>query len=77
MSLKEWTVTYLIDLVFWVWVVRLGGAERLEGTFTSGFLVHIWAPRWSSDGIKLFGYCTLLISTVWFAVGIFYPELRL
>jgi len=73
MSLTELIITYLINLIFWLWVVRWGGAEWLEGTFTSGFFIHIFAPRWSADGIKLFGYGMILISTVLFIVGIFYP----
>jgi len=49
------------------------GAEWLEGTFTSGFLISSFAPRWSADGIKLFGWATLVISTVLFALGLFSP----
>lgn len=76
MSLTELIVTYLINLLFWLWVVRWGGAEWLEGTFTSGSLINIFAPRWSADGIKLFGYGTILISTMLFIVGIFSPDFR-
>ena len=76
MSLTGLIVTYLINLLFWLWVVRWGGAEWLEGTFTSGFLIHFFAPRWSADGIKLFGYGTLFISTLYFLAALFYPELR-
>lgn len=76
MSLTELIVIYLINLVFLLWVVRWGGAEWLEGTLTSGFLIHFFAPRWSADGIKLFGYGTILISTILFIVAIFYPDFR-
>jgi hypothetical protein len=76
MSLTELIVTYLINLVFWLWVVRWGGAEWLEGTFTSGLLINIFAPRWSADGIKLFGYGTILISTILFIIAIFSPDFR-
>ena len=33
MSLTWWIVIYVIDSIFWLWVVRWGGAEILEGTF--------------------------------------------
>ena len=76
MSLTELIVTYSINLVFWLWVVRWGGAEWLEGSFTSGFLIHFFAPRWSADGIKLFGYSAILISTIFFVAALFYPDFR-
>lgn len=77
MTLSQWTILYIIDLLFWLWILHWGGAERLEGTFTSGLLVDIFAPRWSADGIKIFGWCILLGSTVLFIGGLFYPGIRL
>jgi len=76
MSLTPLITTYLIQLVFWLWIVRWGGAEWLEGTFLSGFLVHIFAPRWSADGIKFFGWGAILISSVLFVIAIFFPDFR-
>jgi hypothetical protein len=76
MSLTWWVVTYLADLLFWLWVVRWGGAEKLEGTFSSGFLISILAPQWSEEGIKLFGYGAIVISTVLFVLGIFFADFR-
>lgn len=76
MSLTELIVIYLVNLVFWLWVVRWGGAERLEGTFASGLLVHVFAPRWSAEGIKLFGYTWIVISSVLFVVAVFVPDFR-
>lgn len=76
MSITAWIIFYLIDAIFWLWVVRWGGAEWLEGTLASGFLINIFAPKWSSDGIKLYGYGILGISTVAFIAGLFMPEVR-
>ncbi|BBO88809.1 hypothetical protein [Desulfosarcina ovata] len=76
MSLTELVACYLLNLLFWLWVVRWGGAEWLEGTFASGFLINIFASRWSAEGIKLFGVLTILISTILFLVAIFYPDFR-
>jgi len=72
-----WVFLYLIDLVFWIWVVRLGGAERLEGTLASGCLISIFAPRWSAEGIKAAGWLVIVLSTIWFVIGLFSPSLRL
>ncbi len=56
MSELTWTGTYFLNLLFWLWLIRWGGAERLEGTFTSGLLLSTFAPRWSADGIRLFAW---------------------
>jgi hypothetical protein len=77
MSLGAWVVSYAGDLLFSLWILRWGGAERLEGTFASGFLISGWAPRWDAEGIKLFVLLSLLGTTVWFLVGLFVPEARL
>jgi len=37
---------------FAAWVVFFGGAEWLEGTIKSAFLIHAWAPFWHATGIK-------------------------
>ncbi len=76
MSMTELSIAYFLNLVFWLWIVRWRGAEWLEGTFLSGFLVHIFAPRWSVDGIKLFGWGAIVMSTVMYVAAIFSPELR-
>ena len=76
MALTELIIAYVINLVFWLWIVRWGGAEWLEGTFVSGIFVHIFAPRWSADGIKLFGWGAILISTTLFTVAVFFPDYR-
>ena len=51
----------MIDLISYgaittivIWVIFLGGAEWLEGTITSAFLVHPHAPFWHAPGIKLY-----------------------
>ncbi len=76
MSLIVWITLHFGNTLFWLWVVRWGGAEWLEGTLASGFVINIFAPRWSSDGIKLFGWGILIGDIIWFLVGLFIPEAR-
>ena len=76
MSLTAWLLFYLADVAFLLWVVRWGGAEVLEGTFASGCLISWFAPRWSADGIKVFGWCALVAHTIGFIVGVFWPDFR-
>jgi hypothetical protein len=76
-SLTAWIILYLLELLFWLWIIRWGGAERLEGTFTSGLLISYFAPGWSAEGIKLFAWLTMIAGTVWFIAGLFFPDLRI
>ncbi len=76
MSLTELTTTYLINLLFWLWVNRWGGAKWLEGSLLAGLLVNVFATRWSAEGIKLFGCLWLLITTILFVVALFVPDFR-
>jgi len=71
-----WILSYVVNLLFWLWVVFWGGAERLEGTFASGFIINSLAPNWTSEGIKLFGWLTLAGSTIGFVLGVCCPSLR-
>jgi hypothetical protein len=76
MSLIEWISLFAVELLFWLWIVKWGGAERLEGTFASGFLISILAPSWSAEGIKLFAWLTMIAGSIWFVIGLFYPDIR-
>ncbi len=76
MSIAELLIVYLMQLLFWLWIVKWGGAKRLEGTFTSGFIIHIFAPRWTEDGIKLFGLGMIVTSTILFLLAIFIADFR-
>jgi hypothetical protein len=75
MSLIVWVSIYTVASFFWAWIVFWGGDEFLEGTFASGF-IHILAPRWSADGLRLFAGLSWIGFTVWFLLGVFVPALR-
>ncbi len=76
MSLIPWIVVYALNMLFWLWIVRWGGAERLEGTFSSGLLISVFAPQWSAEGIRVFGYGAIIVSTIVFVLGVFFPDFR-
>jgi hypothetical protein len=71
-----WTAFFFFEVLFWLWIIRWGGAEWLEGTLTSGFIISYFAPTWRAEGIKLFGWLSLIFSTIWFVIGLFEPSLR-
>jgi len=47
-------IFFALSAIFVAWVVYFGGAEWLEGTITSAFVVDRRAPTWSAAGIKLY-----------------------
>ena len=71
-----WIAGYSVETLFAYWICLRGGADWLEGTFTSGFLVNFFAPRWSADGIKLFVGLSWVVATIAFVLGLFSPEVR-
>ena len=36
MTTTAWVVSFILNTLFWLWIARWGGAERLEGTFAWG-----------------------------------------
>ena len=50
------------------WVVFFGGAERLEGTITSAFLIEAPAPLWRAVGIKVYTAISWVGVLIWFWV---------
>lgn len=76
MSIVKWIIAYASDAAFWSWVIFWGGAEILEGTFASGFLISIFAPKLDAEGLKLVGWFFLIGSTIWFLLGFVFPAMR-
>ncbi|MFC1645767.1 hypothetical protein ACFL2Y_01135 [Candidatus Omnitrophota bacterium] len=75
--LIAWLIGYFINVIFFLWIIKWGGAKWLSGRFLSGLLFWPNAPRWDADGIKLFVWLEFIAATIWFVVGIFVPEARL
>ena len=67
-----YVIGWLLNIIFWIWVIFLGGAEWLEGSFLSGLLVWFHAPEWTAEGIKIFGWFALMGSTLWIFIRLFY-----
>lgn len=76
MTTTAWVVSFILNPLFWLWITRWGGPERLEGTFASGCLVSIFAPGWSAGCLRLFAYIILVAGTILFITGLFQPQMR-
>lgn len=79
MSLTNWITVYVADLMFWIWIFFIDGAEMLGNTFISGIFTFLVTLRWrelNAEGIKLFGCVVLSLHTFFFVLGIVVPPFR-
>lgn len=58
----------IIATIFSVWVIFLGGAEILEGTAKSEFLIEYRASLWSAVGIKVYVAISWLGTLLWYVI---------
>lgn len=77
MALLIWTGFFIIDALFWCWVIFWGGAERLQETWIADVLICYGAHNCDADGIKLLAWVILIGTAIWYIIGLFVPELRL
>ncbi|MCR6476779.1 hypothetical protein NU688_11530 [Variovorax sp. ZS18.2.2] len=75
LSLIWWIAIHAVEALFLVWVLRSGGAERIEGTWASGFISG-FAPRWNAEGLRMAALILLVFCAITFVVGLFMPSLR-
>ncbi len=75
-ELLLWIGSWILLCLFWLWISLWGGAEFLEGTFLSGFLLFHRAPQWSAEDLRCFGWIGLFFTTVMFVLGLIEPGLR-
>jgi hypothetical protein len=75
MGIGLWTLLYLVQAAFWVWIIRFRGANAVEGARAT-WLIHPVAWRWNAETIRFFAWLSLITSTGWFVFGLFVPAAR-
>lgn len=75
MGLLAWCGLFSGWSLLALWVLRLGGAEWLEG-WKSLLLIDSWGSLWDAPQIKLYFLCLWLIYALWFLAGMFVPQWR-
>lgn len=75
MPLLLWILTYIVEMLFWIWIAFRGGAERLDGTWLAN-IVHLGASDWSPESMKLVAWFFMLTTTFWFIWGMVDPGMR-
>ncbi len=61
----DW-IAFAVASLFAGWVIFLGGAERLEGTIKSAFVIQASAPAWHAAGIKVYVAICWAGAVIWF-----------
>ncbi|GAB4211244.1 MAG: hypothetical protein OHK0012_03350 [Synechococcales cyanobacterium] len=75
MSLWVWLAGHSLGSLFWLWILRWGGARWVTG-WKAFFLVHWLAASWNEEQIRLFALIMLIGEILWCVIGIVEPGLR-
>jgi hypothetical protein len=75
MTTAAWIVLYVVNVIWWLWIARFGGARSIQGGWAS-WLLNPLAWRWDAEVVVLFAWLSLIGSTVWFVFGLFEPAAR-
>ena len=76
MSTEAWVAVYVVQVLWWLWLARWGGASAVQG-WRAAWLLEFVAWRCDAEVIKLYAWLALAASTFWFVLGLFDPAVRL
>jgi hypothetical protein len=75
MSTSTFVATYIVNCLFWKWILSWGGAQWLEG-WRALFFVSWFASNWTAEQIRLYALAIWVASTIFFIAGLIKPEYR-
>ena len=70
-----WILLFVLSSLYSWWIIGYGGAKWVEG-WKSFFLIDWLAWDWNAEQIRMYMLMLWLFATVWFVLGLIYPELR-
>ena len=70
-----WVGMFVVDILFWLWIAKWGGAESLSGG-TLGCLLLGWLSLLEEEHLKAIAWLMIACSTAWFIVGLIDPAAR-
>lgn len=76
MTTIEWILLYICQSIIFKWIISWGGAQWLEGiksALTLGWMT--W--DWNAEQIRFYILIIWILYSIWFAVALFFPDLRL
>lgn len=75
MQTYTFILLYLLNSLFWKWLISWGGARWLEGW--KAYLIIDWfAAHWTAEQIRLYAVIMWLLTTLYFIVALCKPEYR-
>lgn len=75
MSDIDWILRFIGLSLFYKWILSWGGAKVLEGVL-SVFTFGWFSFDWNTEQLRFYVLLLWIGSSVWFLIGLFYPELR-
>lgn len=75
MSLMAWIIQYVLQSLFYKWILSWGGAQWLEG-LKSALTLGWFTWDWNAEQIRLYVLVIWVLMSVWFVIGVFNPDLR-
>lgn len=74
-SMGTWLIYHGLGMLFWLWLLCWGGAERVTGWRAWG-LIGWFAGHWSAEQLRLYALLLLALQGIWFIGGLFSPAWR-
>lgn len=75
MDLVYWIIGYVASALFWIWVLKWGGAEWLEG-WRAWVSIGWFAGHWSAEQIRLYALTLFVLESIGFVAGLFFESVR-
>jgi hypothetical protein len=76
MDLIYWIIGYAISALFWLWLLKWGGAEWLEG-WKAWLAIGWFAGHWSAEQIRLYALILFVLESIGFVAGLLFDSIRL
>jgi hypothetical protein len=75
MDIVLWIIGYLLSSLFWLWILRWGGAAWLAG-WKAWAVIGWFSGHWSAEQIRLYALILFILETIGFIAGLFSPTVR-
>lgn len=72
MDMLYWILSYTGSALFWLWILRWGGADWLEG-WKAWVAIGWFAGHWHAEQIRLYALILFVLESIWFVLGLFSP----